>query len=149
LEGTSGGARAASMHVEYVVLGPPISNQATGLKGLTNLNAWKAKVKAEAQKMWATPPLKGRLKAIIINFHTGEKPPLDVDNMSKPIHDVMNKLVYDDDRQIRQAEITHVRIDAPMSVAGASKLLVDAVQKGQQFVYIRIEDAVDPFPLPK
>jgi hypothetical protein len=36
-----------------------------------------------------------------------------------------------------------------MCIAGASKVLVDAVQKGQQFVYIRIEDAVDPFPLPK
>jgi hypothetical protein len=36
-----------------------------------------------------------------------------------------------------------------MSVAGASKILVDAVQKGQQFVYVRIDDAVDPFPLPK
>jgi Holliday junction resolvase RusA-like endonuclease len=137
------------MHLEYVVLGQPISNQATGKKGLANLNAWKAKVKAEAKKLWKAAPLKGRLKAIIINFHKGDKPPLDVDNMSKPIHDIMNNLVYDDDRQIRQAEISHVRIDAPMSFAGASKILVDAVQKAQQFVYIRIEDATDPFPLPK
>jgi hypothetical protein len=33
----------------------------------------------------------------------------------------MNKLVYDD-RQIRQAEITHVRIDAPMVITGAAKI---------------------------
>jgi hypothetical protein len=98
---------------------------------------------------WKAAPLRGRLKAIIINFHAGDKPSLDVDNMSKPIFDVMNKLVYDDDRQVRQAEITHIRIDAPMSVAGASKVLVDAVQEGRQFVYVRIEDAVEPFPLPK
>src|SRR6266851_3742944 len=99
------------MYVEYVVLGPPISNQSTNA---ANVMSWKATVKAVAQQAWTKAPLTARLKAIIINFHWGDKPPLDVDNMSKPIHDVMNMLVYEDDRQIRQAEITHVRIDAPM-----------------------------------
>ena len=134
------------MHVEYVVPGPPISNQS---KKPATLNAWKATVEGEARKAWTNPPLTGRLKAVLINFHPGEKPPVDVDNMSKPIHDAMNNLVYEDDRQIRQAEITHVRIDAPMVIAGASKILVDAVQAGKPFVYIRIEDPVDPYPLPK
>jgi Holliday junction resolvase RusA-like endonuclease len=133
------------MHVP----GPPISNQQSTQRGYANLMAWKATVRAEAQKGWVKAPLTGSLKAVIINFHTGDKPSLDVDNMSKPIHDIMNKLVYGDDRQIRQAEITHVRIDAPMVVTGASKILVDAVRAGNQFVYVRIEDAVDPFPLPK
>ena len=86
---------------------------------------------------------------MIINFHDGDKPSLDTDNMSKPILDVMQKLVYADDRQIRQSELSHVRIDAPMIVAGASRVLVTAVQAGQQFVYVRIEDAIDPLPLPK
>jgi hypothetical protein len=93
--------------------------------------------------------LTGNLKAVIINFHTGDKPSLDLDNMSKPILDVMQKIVYDDDRQIRQAELAHVRIDAPFVFVGASKLIVAAVQAGNEFVYVRIEDAVDPFPLPK
>jgi hypothetical protein len=61
----------------------------------------------------------------------------------------MQEVVYEDDRQIRQAEISHVRIDAPFVVVGASRLLVAAVQAGNQFVYVRIEDPVDPFPLPK
>jgi hypothetical protein len=69
--------------------------------------------------------------------------------MSKPILDVMQRIVYDDDRQIRQAEISHVRIHAPFVFVGASKIVVAAVQAGNQFVYVRIEDAVDPFPLPK
>src|SRR6185437_10313958 len=143
------GGRFLCMHLEYVVLGPPISNQQSSLRGLANLAAWKASVRSEALRGWTKTPLTGRLKVVIINFHEGEKPSLDVDNMSKPIHDVMNRLVYDDDRQIRQAEISHVRIDAPMVVTGASKILVDAVRVGDQFVYIRIENAVDPFPLPK
>jgi hypothetical protein len=69
--------------------------------------------------------------------------------MSKPILDVMQDIVYDDDRQVRQAEITHVRIDAPFVIVSASKMLVAAVQAGNQFVYVRIEEPVDPFPLPK
>ena len=69
--------------------------------------------------------------------------------MSKPILDEMQKVVYENDRQIRQAEITHVRIGAAFSIMGASKILVNAIQAGSQFVYVRIEDPVDPFPLPK
>ena len=133
------------VHTEFMVLGPPISNQSLG----PNLQNWRTTVAAEAKKNWTTATLTGKLKAIIINFHAGDKPSLDVDNMSKPILDVMEDIVYDDDRQIRQAEFAHVRIDAPFVFVGASKILVSAVQAGNEFVYVRIEDAVDPFPLPK
>ncbi len=133
------------MQLEFVVLGPPISNQPSG----SNLDNWRATVEAEAKKQWNKAVLNGNLKAIIINFHLGSRPSADIDNMLKPILDVMQKIVYDDDRQIRQAEISHVRIDAPFVFVGASKILVAAVQAGHQFVYVRIEDPVDPFPLPK
>ena len=133
------------MHLEFVVPGPPISNQSPG----PNLHNWRATVEAEAKKQWNKAILSGNLKAILINFYLGDKPSVDVDNMSKPILDVMQKIVYDDDRQIRQAEISHVRIDAPFVFVGASTKLVAAVQAGNQFVYVRIEDPIDPFPLPK
>lgn len=134
------------MYLEFVVLGPPISNQVQG----PNRTAWRTTVEGEARNQWgARAALTGNLKAIIINFHEGDKPSVDVDNMSKPILDVLQTIVYDDDRQIRQAEIIHVRIDAPFVIVGASKRLVAAVQAGSQFVYVRIEDPVDPFPLPK
>jgi len=133
------------MHLEYVVVGVPISNQSTGSPALA---AWRANLVAEVKKTWNKLPLTGKLKAVIINFHTGE-PSLDLDNMSKPILDVMQDIVYDDDRQIRQAEIAHVRIDAPFVFVGASKLIVAAVQSGAEFVYIRIDDPIDPLPLPK
>lgn len=133
------------MYLEFVVGGVPISNQSAS----PNLQAWRTAVAKEAQSRWKKPILLGKLKGIIINFHLDDKPSLDVDNLSKPIFDVMEGIVYENDRQIRQAEITHVRIDAPFVFTGASKIIVSAVQKGNQFVYVRIEDAVDPFPLPK
>jgi hypothetical protein len=133
------------MHLEFVVLGPPISNQSPG----SNLDLWRSMVEAEAKRRWVKATLVENLKAILINFYLGNKPSVDVDNMSKPIFDVMQKIVYDDDRQIRQAEISHVPIDAPFVIVGASRRLVRAVQAGDQFVYVRIEDPVEPFPLPK
>jgi Holliday junction resolvase RusA-like endonuclease len=134
-----------AMHLEFVVPGPPVSNQSTS----PNLAVWRATVAGEAQSRWGKPPLTVNLKAIIINFHAGNKPSVDVDNMSKPILDVMNTIVYDDDRQIVQAEIAHVNIGAAFSIPGVSKILVTALQAGQEFVYVRLEDPVDPFPLPK
>jgi Holliday junction resolvase RusA-like endonuclease len=134
------------MHLEYVVVGVPISNQSTGTAAL---QAWRTAVEAEVRKTWTGAPLTGKLKAVLINFHTGDKPSVDLDNMSKPILDVMQKIVYDDDRQIRQAELAHLRIDSPLVVVGASKLIVDSIQAGNEFVYVRIDEPVDPFPLPR
>ena len=92
------------------------------------------------------------LQATIINFHSGPEPSVDVDNMSKPIFDEMQKEVYDDDRQIRQAHLTHLEIGEPVVITGASAILVTALQNaittGGQFVYIRVEDPVSPYPLP-
>ena len=139
-----------AMHLEFVVLGPPISNQQSTAAGKANLAAWRGVIAAAVGPLWGTKPiLTGELKAIIINFFSGTHPPVDVDNMSKPILDEMQGVVYNNDRQIRQAEITHLKIGAAFSIVGVSKTLVDAIQAGKQFVYVRVEDPVDPFPLPK
>jgi len=138
-----------AMHLEFVVLGPPLSNQQRTPIGKASLKAWRAIIVGAARPLWANPLLMGHLKAIIINFYNTKKPSVDVDNMSKPILDEMQQIVYDDDRQIIQAEITHLRIDAAFSIVGVSKVIVAALQAGSEFVYVRIEDPVDPFPLPK
>ena len=133
------------MHLEFFVLGPPVSNQSSG----PNLSNWRVILEREAKRNWNHPTLIDNLKAVIINFHDGDKPSVDVDNMSKPILDVMESIVYENDRQIRQVEISHVRIAAPFVIAGVSSLLVSAIQAGKPFVYVRIEDPVEPFLLPK
>ena len=134
-----------AVHLEFVVLGPPVSNQSAS----PNLMTWRATVAGAATLNWANPLLAGDLKAIIINFYAGNRPSVDVDNMSKPILDVMQNLVYGDDRQIVQAEITHSKIGAAFAIMGVRPIIVSSIQSGNEFVYVRIEDAVDPFPLPK
>jgi Holliday junction resolvase RusA-like endonuclease len=132
--------------LEFTVEGPPVSHQ-TSNSG--NLKAWQAAVKSEATKGWSSPPLKGRLKFLVLNFYEGDKPPLDDDNMVKPIRDALNKVVYDDDRQIRHSETIQLSIDAPVMIRGASQVLLSAFSKGKEFLYVRIEDAVDVIQLPR
>jgi hypothetical protein len=132
--------------LEFVVPGPPVSHQTSDK---ANLKAWQATIKAEAAKFWTSPPLKGKLRFLLINFHEGDKPPLDDDNMVKPIRDALNKFVYDDDRQIRYSETLQVSIDDPVRIRKASRILLDAFCKGDEFLYVRIEDAPDFIQLPQ
>jgi hypothetical protein len=75
-------------HLEFVVLGPPVSHQTSDR---ANLKAWQATIKLEASKGWTSAPLKGKLKFLLINFHEGDKPPLDDDNMVKPIRETTGR----------------------------------------------------------
>ncbi|MDY3563526.1 RusA family crossover junction endodeoxyribonuclease [Gemmata sp. JC673] len=133
------------MHLEFVVPGPPVSYQTNDK---VNLKAWKASVLAEARKVWTRAPLTGRLKFLLINFHEGDTPPLDDDNMVKPIRDALNTVVYDDDRQIRYSETIQISIDAPVKLRRASAVLLAAYSKGDEFLYVRIEDAPTVIQLP-
>ena len=137
-----------AVYLELVVSGPPISNQQRTPRGKAILNAWRATVLAAVQAAWTGARLVDPLRATIINFHDGPTPSVDVDNMSKPIFDEMQKDVYDDDRQIRQAHIIHLEIGPGTTIAGASGLIAAALQAGDQFVYIRVEDPISPYPLP-
>lgn len=133
------------LHLEFVLPGPPVSYQTTDR---ANLKAWQATVRAEAARTWAASPLTGRLKFLLINFHEGDKPTLDDDNMVKPIRDALNKFVYDDDRQIRYSETLHVPIEDPIKIRGASAVLLAAYSKGDVFLYVRVEDAPAVIQLP-
>jgi hypothetical protein len=65
--------------------------------------------------------------------------------MVKPIRDALNRFVYDDDRQIRYSETIHLSIDAAVRIRKASKVLLDAFCQGDEFLYVRIEDAPTSF----
>ena len=134
-------------HVEFIVQGPPVSQQT---KDRTSLKTWKDVIRAEATKNWAgKPPLTGKLKCTILNFHEGENATLDDDNMVKPIRDALNGLVYVDDSQISYSETMHICIDAPIRIRRASPVLLAAYAKGDVFLYVRIDDAPDFIQLPQ
>lgn len=132
--------------VEFTVEGPPVSHQS---KNKTALAAWKTQVRVEAAKAWTQAPMKGLLKCTIMNFFEGPDAPLDDDNMVKPIRDAMNGVVYEDDSQIRRSEHTQTSIDDAFQVRGVSKAILNAFATGNEFVYIRIEEAPPQTQLPK
>jgi hypothetical protein len=83
------------------------------------------------------------------HFHEGDDASLDDDNMVKPIRDALNGLIYDDDSQIRYSETMHICIDAPIKIRRASAVLLAAYGKGNEFLYVRIDDAPDFIQLPQ
>lgn len=81
-----------ALYLEFVVAGPPISNQQSSQQGRANLAAWRATIAGAAAQAWPNPPLTIELRAVIINFYAGNEPSLDTDNMSKPILDEMQEI---------------------------------------------------------
>jgi len=134
-------------HLEFTVEGPPVSYQT---RNRANLKDWTDLIRAEAVKQWGDkPPLAGKLKCTIINFHEGDRASLDDDNMVKPIRDAMNGLIYDDDSQIRYSETILASIDAPINARRVSPVILAAYSQGNEFLYVRIDDAPDFFQLPR
>lgn len=134
-------------HLEFTVEGPPVSHLT---KDKASLTSWKAAIRAAASQRWGTrPPLTGKLKCTIINFHEGDTASLDDDNMVKPIRDAMNKLVYVDDSQICYSETIHIGIDSAIKIRRASAILLAAFSKGDEFLYVRIDDSPDVIQLPR
>ena len=138
-----------AMYLEFVVHGPPISNQQSTAQGRANLAAWRATIAGAATLAWPNAPLTIELKAVIINFYAGNEPSVDTDNLSKPILDAMQGIAYVNDRQVVQAEVTHARLGGADQIGGVRPVIVNALQAQAQFVYVGIEDPVNPFPLPK
>lgn len=127
-----------ALHVDYIVVGPPVSNQSTG----PNLLVWRGAVATAVGLAWNQGCLTGELKAVVVNFYGTPRPTLDLDNLSKPILDTMQRIVYNNDRQIVQAELTNVSIFAAFVVTGVRPMVVNAIHAGSDFVYVRIEDPV-------
>ena len=132
-------------HLEFVVLGPPVSCQTSDK---VKLKAWQAKIRTEAARYWKSPPLRGKLKFLLFNFHEGDTPPLDDHNMVKPIRDALNRLVYEDNRQIWFSETYQIPIDDPIKIRRASPVLLNAYSQGDEFLYIRVEDCPAIVQLP-
>jgi Holliday junction resolvase RusA-like endonuclease len=85
-------------HLEFMVLGPPVSSQQGTVQGRANLVTWRATIAGAATLAWPNLPLTIELKAVIINFYAGSEPSVDTDNMSKPILDAMQGIAYVNDR---------------------------------------------------
>lgn len=68
---------------------------------------------------------------------------MDNDNMVKPIQDALNGLVYVDDRLITDTQVRKTDLNGDFKVKGMSRVLADGFCSGNEFIYVKIENAPD------
>ena len=101
---------------------------------------WKAAVAAAARAAWPTedPPLIDKLQIRITCYHD-DAPPLDADNMIKPIQDALIGIVYEDDRQLLDTHGALRDVNGQYWVRGVSTALGEGFHSDGPFVHIRID----------
>ena len=129
------------IHFEITVAGNPISSQARNRQLLAE---WKQHVYETARRSWGRRrPLKQQLQIVCVYYHDRPSVTLDIDNLIKPIQDVLKTLVYRDDVQIVDAVLRKTQLDTPLRVRRISGILARAFMEGKEFVYIKVEDPPD------
>jgi crossover junction endodeoxyribonuclease RusA len=125
---------------EFKVTGIPISLQC---QNRASLQRWKAEVNSAARQRWPSglSPQSGDLKIHITYYFDGSHP--DVDNIIKPIQDALKGLIYEDDHQIVSTHCNKKDINGSYKIRNANPLIVEGFSKGEDFLYILIEEYQD------
>jgi hypothetical protein len=101
------------------------------------LQAWKQRVRHACTLAWASrSPIEEQV--IIRVTHYCEAVIGDVDNLTKPIQDALQGVVYANDRQVSDTIGNRRRIDASFVVRYMSMPLAAAFSDGRPFVHIRV-----------
>ena len=82
----------------------------------------------------------------ITYFHEGV--PFDVDNIPKLILDAMNGLVYVDDGQVTDLVCRKRNLNGDLRVVNPSSVLAEGFGRGNEFLYVVVEDAPDQEVVP-
>jgi hypothetical protein len=123
---------------EFVVFGTPLSAQA---RDRDKLKGWKDTVTTAAAACWpqGTAPFQGQVTLTVSHYYKPPKARLDNDNLSKPIQDALNKLVYTDDSLVVVTHTSRLPIDALYFLPGVSPVLLQAFSPNLEFVHVRVE----------
>jgi len=139
------------LSVEFTVDGVPVSAQgASNPRTKQRLTTWRRDVSASARIAVASAlPVTVDVAVTLIQFGRGPRRSLpDADNMSKPILDALQGIIFVNDHQIDDLHVLRRSLDEPFIVAGVSPVLAAAFTANRPFVYVRITDDVDRTVLP-
>ena len=127
-----------TLPLEFVLDGPAVSQQSNN-QGL--LDDWKDRVRRAAAQVWppGDSPVTGPVMVTIIYFYESRR--MDVDNIPKPIVDALNEFVFEDDTQMTDLVCRKRHIAMEPEIASDSDIFVESVYGGEEFTYIRVEDA--------
>ena len=121
-------------YLEFAVIGIPRSPRA-GTR-----EKWQNEVSTAAQKRlpndWVI--LARPVSGVIVYFHRGEASGVDVDNMSKPILDAIEGIVFIDDQQVEQLTARRTNLSGGLKLRDVSSILTSALEQETDFVLVRI-----------
>ena len=125
-----------SFPFEFTVEGVALSQGARG-KG-----KWQEHVRHSAAQRWhRQSPVGEAIMVTITCFYRNRQ--FDLDNILKPILDAMNRLIYEDDKQITDLH-THKRVlSADLEARSPSSVLSIALARPTPFVHIIVDHAPD------
>ena len=126
--------------LEFVVTGTPVSHQS---HNKIRLRAWQEQVRQAAREAMPSEEAPVTTDCLLVAVYFFGSPPvlLDNDNFIKPFQDALIGVVYQDDKQVTDTFIRRTDIGGRFRIPGRSRRLVDAIEQGQEFVYIRVEEA--------
>lgn len=123
------------MEFDFIVPKRPVSFQTTNKD---NLQQWKDYVYGYAFREWNSKPITNRYFRFTIIFLCDENPP-DINNVIKPIEDVLCGLVYPDDDAVLSVD-GHTRFfDEEIDISSLPDKLLDCYYHTQECVYIRVK----------
>lgn len=125
---------------EFTIKGPPVSAQT---KNRGRLQSWKRQVRAAAQVeiVAGEAPVTDEVTVTITYYYEGDSP--DVDNIIKPIQDALNGLVFVDDCQVVDTRSRKKSLDGAYRIRGASPALLMAFADGDDFLHIKVIEAIE------
>jgi len=130
--------------LDFVVSGIPVSRQTTSPAAVQR---WQQTVAAAARS--AIPRRRGghdpsteHLAVTLVYFY--RSPPLDTDNMIKPILDAMKGIVYDDDCQVVDLHAAVREMRGSYDLRNVTNALWLAIDAGDPFVYVHVDVVPEP-----
>jgi hypothetical protein len=135
--------------VEFVVVGTPRSANANP----RSRRRWRERVaRAARERLREDGKLNDQdVAVLIIYFYQGETT-LDIDNLAKSLLDGLKSVLFRDDRQVSELLVRKTRLEAGLSLTGASLYLLEAIERmsraGSDFVYVRVDQSPDHSRIP-
>lgn len=106
------------------------------------------KVKDAIRQYWPVGDLPVTEQVMITITYFYEEVFLDVDNIPKLILDAMKDLVYVDDNQVTDLVCRKRNLNGDLRIESPSSVLAEGFGRGNEFLYVVVEDAPDQEVIP-
>jgi crossover junction endodeoxyribonuclease RusA len=135
---------ALPLPFDFVVFGVPLSKQGRSPAAVQRWQQVVANAARDAvpRRRGGHRPAGGGLAVTLVYFY--QEPPLDTDNMIKPILDAMKGIVYKDDRQVVDLHAAVRAMRGPYDLSEVTDVLWQAIDASEPFVYVSVRAISEP-----